>query len=429
MDIRTIRMTPGEDPGSVAGRLREPGTAGDAVDTEVEAVLRDVRKRGDEALVELTRELDGVSIGREDIEVPARELESALASIEPSVRNALEKAYRRVARFARASMPAEWSIEQAPGLSTGQVLRPLEPVGVYVPGGRYPYPSTVLMTAGPAKVAGVESLVLCSPPTREGSVSAAVLAAAALVGGCRVFRVGGAQAIAAMAYGTETIPRCRMISGPGNVYVTAAKRKVSLEVKVDLEAGPSEIAVICDRRESALAVSCDLIAQVEHDPFALAVALAYSPEVLSEIRLALETEGRGVEGGVDLVLCADLEACLELADELAPEHLELVIEDPESSVASISTAGCVFLGEESGVAFGDYLAGPSHVLPTGGAGRMRSGLQASDFTRTMNVVSYSREAGDRDREDAVILARLEGLERHARSLEVRAGEADGPTEV
>lgn len=429
MDIRTLRVTQGEEPGSVARRLRAPAAAMEGVEADVQSVLREVRRGGDDALIALTRKLDGISMDRDEIEVPAREVDDALASLEPPVRNALEKAYRRVTRFAQASMPGDWSIEQAPGLSAGQVRRPLEPVGIYVPGGRYPYPSSVLMTAGPARVAGVEGLVLCSPPSRERSVNAAVLAAAALVGGCRVFKVGGAQAIAAMAYGTETVPRCRMISGPGNVYVTAAKRQVSSEVKIDLEAGPSEIAVVCDRGEAALAVACDVLAQVEHDPFSLAVVLTHSPEVLSKVNRALEAEGRSVEGGVDLVLCADLRACLELADELAPEHLELVVQDAAGAVPSIHSAGCVFLGEHSAVAFGDYLAGPSHVLPTGGAGRMRSGLQASDFTRTMNVVSYDRDAGDNDREDAVILARLEGLERHARSLEVREGEADGPAEV
>lgn len=421
MDIKTHKLEKNTDPGAVAAAVRERDFGLSDVEADVRAILDDVRARGDEALAELTLKFDGASIPRGGIETGGPEAAAALASLDAPLRTALEKACARVKRFAEASLPADWSIEQEPGLTVGQVHRPLETVGIYVPGGRFPYPSTVIMTAIPARVAGVNDIILCVPPRADGTVDPAVLAAASLAGGCRIFKVGGAQAVGAMAFGTASIPRCQMIAGPGNVYVATAKRLVSHLVKVDLEAGPSEVAIICDEASVAASAASDMLAQLEHDPMAVAVLLTDSEQAMESVEKELAAQGDGLEGRCDLVLCGNIDACLALANELAPEHLELMLDGAANLLPRVTTAGCVFIGEESPVAFGDYLAGPSHVLPTGGAANRLSGLRAEDFTRIMNVVRYDEEACGRDSADAIALAELEGLARHARSVDIREG--------
>ncbi|MHB8896832.1 MAG: histidinol dehydrogenase, partial [Candidatus Geothermincolia bacterium] len=280
-------------------------------------------------------------------------------------------------------------------------------------------PSTVLMTGIPARVAGVGGLVFCAPPAQDGTINTVTLAAAALIGGCRVFKVGGAQAVAAMAYGTKTVPRCAMIAGPGNVYVAAAKRLVSETVKVDLEAGPSEVVVFHDGSFGIETAALDMLAQIEHDPLALAVLVTESPQVTRAVTDLLTESSGDVTGQVDVVLAADRVLSIAIMNELAPEHLELMAEDAARMLPGITAAGCVFLGRHTAVALGDYIAGPSHVLPTGGAAARLSGLRAEDFTHVMNVISYTREALDCDADDAATLAGMEGLTRHARSIEAR----------
>lgn len=384
---------------------------------DVRGILQDVRERGDSAVVEATRRLDGVRLDPGSFEVPASECEAALAGLETPLRDALEKAAARIRAFAERTLTDDWAIEPAEGITVGQVSRPLERVGIYVPGGRYPYPSTVLATGIPARVAGVPEIVFCTPPARDGRVSSLILAAMALVGGCRVFRIGGAQAVAAMAYGTETVPRCLMIAGPGNVYVAAAKRMVRDFVSVDLEAGPSEVAVYAGEPAEADCVAADLLAQLEHDPMSLAALVSESAELID--RVAESLEGAACDGTVFLIESAGPSASVALLNSLAPEHLELMVEDAESILPSITSAGCVFVGPLSAVALGDYIAGPSHVLPTGGSASRLSGLRATDFVRSMNVIKYTGDGFAADSDSAELLASVEGLERHALSIRVR----------
>jgi len=414
--------------GSVARELRSAADSTEDMTASVAAIIDAVRARGDAALVEMTEQFDGVRFEAGGLEVSRREVDKALTSLEAPARAAMEKAAGRIKAFAEKSLAQDWSYQPEPGVTVGQVRRPLERVGVYIPGGRFPYPSTVLMTGIPARVAGVDEIVFCVPPGADGSVNPVTLAAAGLVGGYRVFKVGGAQAIAAMAYGTETVPRCLMIAGPGNRYVAAAKRIVSEYVTVDLEAGPSEVVIYADDSAPPEYVAADLLAQLEHDPLALAVLVSSSADIIGEVRRSLEAV-EGAEGSVTLVLCATAEQCVELANALAPEHLELMVDDAAKLLPSIRSAGCVFIGSASAVALGDYVAGPSHVLPTGGTASRLSGLRAEDFTHVMNVISYTSDGLESDAGAAVTLASLEGLAGHARSVEVRRNGPDQQAEV
>jgi histidinol dehydrogenase len=419
MMITTHEINRQEDVSELVGRLREVGSAGDDVTGAVRAIIDDVASRGDTALLELTERFDGVSVDRGSIEVPVPECEAALEALDSPTRSALEKATGRIKAFAARTVPSDWTFEPAPGITVGRVSRPIGTVGIYVPGGRYPYPSTVLMTGIPARAAGVRELVLCVPPAADGSPHKATLAAASMLGDCRVFRAGGAQAIAAMAYGTQTIPRCDMIAGPGNRYVREAKRLVSDIVTVDLEAGPSEVVIYLDGSAEPHFAAADLLAQLEHDPLAVAVLISERSDVLQRVRGALDPEASTVDGTVSLVLSSGREVSLALMNAMAPEHLELMVEGAEALLPLVRSAGSVFLGPWSAVALGDYIAGPSHVLPTGGTARRLSGLSASDFTRTMNVIKYTREGLEADAADATALASAEGLGNHARSVEIR----------
>ncbi len=420
-----------EDIPGVVSAIRSSAPAPPGLLESVERVVKAVRDGGDPALLEMTARFDGVKLDPGRLEVTEDARLAAWAALENGARNALEKSAHRISEFARLSLAVDWQAEIAPGVVVGQSWRPLETVGIYVPGGRFPYPSTVLMTGILAREAGAGRIIFCIPPGRDGSDHAVALAATTLVEGCRVFRAGGAQAIAAMAYGTESIPRCRMIAGPGNVYVTAAKRLVSRDVKVDLEAGPSEVAVLGDSSCDASFAVADLTAQLEHDPLAVAVLVSESGDLLEEARaLAGGTSGAAgesalPEGTANLVSSVSRELSVEFLNELAPEHLELMVTDPDGVAERITSAGCVFLGPWSAVALGDYVAGPSHVLPTGGTAARLSGLRADDFRRAMNTVAYTMEGFAADSGAARLMAGLEGLRRHEVSLEVRERKAGG----
>ncbi len=425
MIITTRDITRQEDVREAAASIRSGSTAAPEVVETVQGIIDGVRATGDGALIDLALRFDGVSLERSELEVTDAERQAAWDSLDSDVREALELSESRIARFARQGLDTDWMIEVGPGLAVGQVQRPLEAVGIYVPGGRFPYPSTVLMTGVLAREAGVGHIVFCVPPS-DGPAGDATLAATTLVGECRVFRVGGAQAVAAMAFGTETVPRCRMVAGPGNIYVAAAKRLLSSIVSVDLEAGPSEVAVYVDSSMDISFAAADMLAQLEHDPLALAVLVCESDEVLQSARAVLLGMAEGLsgeevsQGKVNMVRCSGRELALEFLNELAPEHLELMVDGATDLLPDIRSAGCVFLGPYSAVALGDYVAGPSHVLPTSGTASRLSGLKASDFRRTMNVVSYTEEGFRGDAPEAVLLARLEGLSNHALSLDIRS---------
>jgi len=423
--INTFEITRQEDISSALTEIRRESEVSPEIESVVKGIVNAVREGGDDAVLRLTREFDGVSMEVKDMEVPRCEVEAAWDSLDEETREALRLAEGRVSAFARRGLPADWEEEVSPGVTVGEVYRPLDTVGIYVPGGRYPYPSTVLMTGVPAREAGVKEILYSIPPDREGIDSSVTLAATWLVGDCRIFRIGGAQAIAAMAFGTGTVPRCRMVAGPGNVYVATAKRILAGVVTIDLDAGPSEIAVYIDRSEDISFAAADILAQLEHDPKAIAVMVSESADllrsaegVLAGLMEGLETEP-GESGKVNLVRCDSPELAISFINFLAPEHLELMVAGARMLLGEIAAAGCVFIGSYSAVALGDYVAGPSHVLPTGGSATRLSGLTARDFMRTMNVVSYNGEGFREDCGVASRLARLEGLQKHAISLDIR----------
>lgn len=384
-------------------------------------ILDRVHAGGDAALLALARELDGVAL--EAVEVPRATWQRAQAELPGHLRSALEHAAANIERAHRAFLPAASEVEVEPGVVVGRRPEPLGRVGVYAPGGRAVYPSSVLMGAVPARVAGVKEIVLCSPPGRTGLPSSMVLAAAELARVDRVFALGGAGAIGAMAFGTASVPRVDRIVGPGNAYVAEAKIQVSGQVGIDLPAGPSELLAIADASASPDAVARELLAQAEHDPQAAVVALGIGAVVAQDIEAALaralpsQERGEIVRSSLasrGAVLSVDsLDEAVALSNAFAPEHLLLAVVGAERLLERIRCAGTVFLGETSSVAFGDYLTGSNHVLPTGGAARTWSGLSVHDFLRWTSYQRVDRAAAARLASDCESLARAEGLPAHA----------------
>jgi histidinol dehydrogenase len=411
-------------------RLQARGGSDPRVEGDVRRILEAVRDRGDAALLDLTERHDGFRPTEKTLRLQPEEIEAAAASLDPRAVEALALAAARIQAFHRRQRRESWiAPEEGVGL-LGQLVRPLRRVGLYVPGGSAAYPSSVLMNALPARVAGVAEIALCTPPGRDGRIPAAVLAAARLAGIAEVYRVGGAQAVAAMAYGTESIPAVDKIVGPGNVYVTTAKRLVFGVVGIDMLAGPSEVLVVSDGTPPAAWVAADLLAQAEHDAMAAAVCLTPAPEharaVQGEVERQLaelpraERARAALQAFGAILLVEDLAAALRLAALMAPEHLELLVADPWALVAGVRNAGAIFLGLHTPEAAGDYLAGPSHVLPTGGSARFGSPLSVDDFLQRSSLVALTPAALAAWREPIQCLARLEGLEAHARSIAVRS---------
>lgn len=410
---------------SLAARAAGPGPE---VEAEVRRILEDVRARGDAALFAYTEQFDGLGLTAETVRVPEAEIAAAAAALPPPLCEALTLAARRIEAFHRRQLRESWfAAEEGIGI-TGQLVRPLARVGVYVPGGTAAYPSSVLMNAIPAAVAGVGEIAMCTP-AGKGGIPAAVLAAARLAGVREVYRVGGAQAIAALAFGTASVPRVDKIVGPGNIYVATAKRLVFGTVGIDLVAGPSEVLVIADETASPRLVAADLLAQAEHDPLASAVCLTPAPAlaeaVCAEVARQLadlprrETAEAALARYGAVILVADLQAAAAAANAIAPEHLELLVADPWGLVPAIRAAGALFLGPSSPEAAGDYLAGPNHVLPTAGSARWSSPLSVEDFQKRSSLVWLGPEALRRWGEPLGVLARQEGLDAHARSIAVR----------
>ena len=409
-------------------------------EAEARPIVEAVRAEGDAALLRFTRAFDGASLDASRLEVSREEMEAALGRLAPQVREALALAARRIREFHEAQCPAP--IVTRPGVGERLLLRPipLRRVGLYVPGGRAAYPSTVLMNALPARAAGVGEIVLCTPPGEDGSVADGVLAAARLAGVDRVFRAGGAQAVAAMAFGTATIPKVDKIAGPGNLYVSAAKRLVRGEVEVDKDAGPSEVVVLLDEPRWAAWAAADLLAQAEHDPEAMAVGVAVgraaADALAAEVEARLPAEPRreviaqALERRGAVIEARTREEALEVAEGLAPEHLEILWEEAEEWAQRVRSAGAVFCGPWSPVPLGDYIAGSNHVLPTGGSARWASPLGVLDFVKWSSYVTMGPEAAQRLGEPAALLAELEGLPAHARALRLRlnppgTGRGDG----
>ncbi|ACL71837.1 Histidinol dehydrogenase [Thioalkalivibrio sulfidiphilus HL-EbGr7] len=401
----------------------------DAVFTTVRDILADVRRRGDAAVLEYTRRFDRREVTEAaDLEIPLFRLEQALTAIPAEQRKALETAAARIRRYAERQKMDSWQYTEEDGTMLGQQVTPLDRAGLYVPGGKAAYPSSVLMNAIPAKVAGVEELIMVVP-TPGGEVNELVLAAAAVAGVDRVFAVGGAQAVAALAYGTETIPAVDKIVGPGNIYVATAKRMVYGTVGIDMIAGPSEILVVCDGRTDPDWIAVDLFSQAEHDEDAQSILVSPDVQFLDRVEESMERlmaempraqiirtslEGRGA-----LIQVRDMDEAVEVANHIAPEHLELSVEDPEAVAARIRHAGAIFMGRYTAEALGDYCAGPNHVLPTSRTARFSSPLGVYDFQKRSSLIHCSAQGASTLGRTASTLARGEGLVAHARSAEYR----------
>ncbi len=417
--------------GDVADRLPRPPTPADGPVDAVREILAAVNERGDDALRELTRRFDGVE--PDSIAVPVEEMAAALDAVPPPVRDALEAAAVSIQAYHEAQLPPGVDLARDGVRIQGRHL-PVDRAGCYVPGGRAVYPSTVLMTAIPAQVAGVAEVVLCVPPGPDGRVPDVTLAAAAVAGVDEVFAVGGAQAIAAMAYGTSTIRPVDVIVGPGNVYVAIAKQEVAGIVGVPSSfAGPSEVVVVADGSAPAEFAAIDLILQAEHGPDGLAWLITWHPEVADAVTDAVEAlvaeAPRRAEIEATLassghaVLCDDAVQALAVANHIAPEHLELQTADPDALVPLVRHAGAVFCGPWAPASLGDYMAGPSHVLPTNGSARFAGALTVRDFMKDVHVVSVDRIGFEAMGDHVVALAEAEGLDAHAASIRLRRGEA------
>ena len=391
-------------------------------------IVDDVALRGDEALFEHTARWDGHIATAATVEALAEERREAASRVGPEEMEILRLAARRIERFHERQRQEGWSVADEEGVELGQLLLPLAKVGIYAPGGLASYPSTVLMTAIPARLAGVEEIILATP-SRDGKVQPLIAAAAELGGVTRIFKIGGAQAIAALAFGTASIPRVDKIVGPGNVYVAAAKKMVFGRVAIDMIAGPSEVLIIADGTGEAAFAAADLLAQAEHDEMASALLLTpdaeFAEAVAAEVDRQLENLSRKSIASRSLaefgaaVVTRDLDEAVDLANRFAPEHLELMVRNPHELLKGIRNAGAVFLGMDTPEALGDYLAGPNHVLPTGGTARFASPLGVYDFIKRTSVLAFSRKALERYGKQAARFAGLEGLEGHGKSISRR----------
>ncbi len=415
--------------------------AGERVEATVRAIVRDVKRRGDRALLAATKKFDRVRLSLDTLRVTDQELDAALAGLPKAERTALQTAAKRISAFHRKQRQSSWRYTDRLGVSLGQQITPLERVGVYVPGGKAAYPSSVLMNVIPAKVAGVEDIVVVSPPSADGEQAGSpVLAAARLAGADTVFRLGGAQAIAALAYGTQTVPRVDKIVGPGNIFVATAKRLVYGQVDIDSVAGPSEILVIADSTAPASYVAADMLSQAEHDEMAAPVCLTTSKRLATAVVEALKgqlaTLSRRTIAAASLnrygavIVARDRAEVVRLANALAPEHLELLVKNPRSWLSDIRHAGAIFVGALSTEPFGDYMAGPNHILPTGGTARFSSPLGVYDFLKRTSIIEASAPALRALGPHIMRLAAMEGLEAHGRAVaqRLKGGQHDSPAQ-
>ncbi len=398
------------------------------VEETVKSIIAAVRQSGDAALFELSRKFDRIDLTTDNIEVNETEMVAAMAAVSAESLAALQLAADRIASYHAKQKQETWLSTDEDDVLLGQLVRPLDRVGIYVPGGKAAYPSSVLMNAVPAKVAGVAEVIMVVPMP-GGEVNPHVLAAAKIAGVDRIFKLGGAQAIAALAYGTESVPRVDKITGPGNIYVATAKKLVFGQVDIDMIAGPSEILVINDGSGTAAHIAADLLSQAEHDELASAVlvtssekmAVAVQSEVEKQLQqLSRETIARqSIEDFGAIILAESLDEAIDFSNRIAPEHLELAVDDPFAILSAIRHAGAIFMGHHTPEAAGDYLAGPNHTLPTGGTARFFSPLSLDDFVKKSSILSFSENGLQRLGSEIVQIAELEGLEAHAKSVSIR----------
>ncbi len=400
---------------------------------KVERIIEEVKERGTKALLKFTEKFDGVAIAPKKIQATEEDISRAYDKMEERDVEAIKSAASSIERYHEKQLPEEWMEEFEHGIKAGQIVRPLKSIGAYVPGGRAKYPTTVLMAIIPAKIAGVERTVVCTPPNPEGNINAATLVAADVAGTDEIYKAGGAQAIAAMAYGTETIHPVEKIVGPGNVYVSAAKKIVSSEVDIDFMAGPTEVLILSDSSADAKIVATDIVAQSEHDPSSASILATTSEElaekVIKNVESILESTPRSKIAGEALqkygkiLVLQDLEEGIDFVNQYAPEHLQIMTENPERELERIENAGAIFLGKYSPTSAGDFGAGPNHILPTGGDARRYDGLSVLDFVRMPTVQKLTKKGLGKLSEVINRLAEIEDLPAHNQSVKERLKEA------
>ncbi len=419
------------DPGCAA-LVKKISTRGETVPPEIEEtvrqIIRDVRSGGDAALIDCTERYDSVRLSPEQLEISKEEIADAASLLSPQHRDTIVTAAARIENYHKHQSLDSFTFLDEHSNRLGQIVRPLARVGVYVPGGRAPYPSTLLMNVIPARVAGVREIIAVHP-IPGGSPSPAVMAAADIAGVDRIFRVGGAQAVAALAFGTETIPKVDKIVGPGNIYVATAKRMLSGVVDIDMIAGPSEIVIIADGSADPRYIAADLLSQAEHDPLAAAILIVIDQALANTVMEELKSQVTGLSRNEiardslrdygAIIVATDLAEAVRIANDIAPEHLELMVSEPVKLVSKIENAGAIFLGALSPEPVGDYAAGPNHVLPTGGTARFSSPLSVYDFLKRISVIEMSREGLSAVGRTAHEFAMIEGLDAHARSVGIR----------
>ena len=407
-----------------------PIQAGNDVEAAVDGIIAQVRQKGDQALKEYAAAFDRAHI--DSVLVSDAEIEEAFAACDEDFLETLRLAQRNIEAFHRRQARSSFIISEDAGKVMGQRIIPLKRVGLYVPGGTASYPSSVLMNAVPPRIAGVKEIVIATPPGRDGKVAPAILCAAKIAGVHRIVKAGGAQAIAALAYGTESVPKVDKIVGPGNVYVATAKRRVYGIVDIDMIAGPSEILVLADGKSNPAYVAADLLSQAEHDKLASAILVTDSMELAQQVQQEVERQLRllpreeiaraSIENNGKIVVAHDLGQGVDIANLIAPEHLEICVDDPFTYLSRVESAGSVFLGRNAPEALGDYWAGPNHTLPTSGTARFSSPLSVDDFVKKSQFLYYSREALAESRDRIVSFAKREGLNGHANSVAIRFGE-------
>ena len=397
------------------------------INKKVEEILINVKIRKNKALVEYTERFDGVLL--EEFLVSEKEIEKALNNIDQDLKEDLIRAKENIQRYHEEQLRSSYFIEEDEDILLGQLIRSIEKVGVYVPGGRAAYPSTVLMNALPANIAGVKEIIMITPPNKEGKIKDSLIVAASIAGVDKIYKIGGAQGIAALAFGTETIPKVDKITGPGNIFVATAKKQLAGYVGIDMIAGPSEIMIIADKKANPRYIAADLISQAEHDEMAASILVTdwepMADQVLVELRSQVELLERkdiikkSLKDYGAIIITSSLKESIEIANEIAPEHLEILTEDPFKIYKDIKNAGAIFLGEYSPEPIGDYFAGPNHTLPTSSTSRFSSPLSVDDFIKKTSLIYYSREALMKSKESIIRIAEEEGLTGHANSIKIR----------
>ena len=399
----------------------------DDVNTIVKGILDDVKLRGDQALYDYNKKFDNVSLS--SLQVTEKEIEDAFNRLDKELLDVIRYSHENIVRYHTKQKRNDFLDKDTDGVILGQIINPIEKVGIYVPGGTAAYPSTVLMNAVPAKVAGVEEIVMVTPPNEDGTISDVILAAAKIAGVTKIFKVGGAQAVAALSYGTETIPAVYKIVGPGNIFVAMAKKMVFGEVAIDMVAGPSEVLIISDDSSNPVHIAADLLSQAEHDKLAACILVTTSEELAKSVAVEIESQlaelprqeiaRESINNNGRIIIAKNIEEAILISNEIAPEHLELAVMDPFALLSKIKNAGSIFLGHNTPEPLGDYLAGPNHTIPTSGTAKFASPLSVDDFIKKSSVIYYSKEALEKVKDKVILFAESEGLTAHANSVRKR----------